>query len=431
MYKDFEKYKKYTKDYGEKHLIPSKYGKYECCYCGSGTHEDGSGAMTLGRTCFTCFSCGAHGDLFDLMEPCENITRVEDKIKHAEELYGSGVEHSLSEETQETSAEEINYEEYFREKHRHINDTDYWKQRGLSEATIEKFGLGYDEAWVHPAIKNKEKIAPTPRLIIPTSSTSYLARDTRSNATNYKKMRVGHADIFNKDALFASTKGIFVVEGELDALSLMEVGASAIALMSTTGAQRLLKCLEEKKPTGMLFLALDTDAAGQKCTKTISDGLTKMDIPFETIDSFLGYHDANDALCNDKKGFAAMIENIEKTVLEKEEKERNEYLATSNTKYLNEFLCRKEPPLRVPTGFSNLDDALGGGLYEGVYLVGGIPSLGKTTFAVQIADYMAENGNDILFSRWKCRERRLWQSPSAEKRCALHRIPIRHKIREK
>ena len=128
MSNDFEKYKKYTKEYGKKHLTPSKYGKYECCYCGSGTHEDGSGAMTLGRTCFTCFSCGAHGDLFDLMEACENITRIEDKIKHAEELYGSGVEHSLSEETQETSAEEINYEEYFREKHRHINDTDYWKQ---------------------------------------------------------------------------------------------------------------------------------------------------------------------------------------------------------------------------------------------------------------------------------------------------------------
>ena len=367
------------------------------------------------------------------MEPCENIMRMEDKLKRAEELYGVDVAHSRSEETQERPAqtEEINYEEYFHEKHRYIHDTDYWKQRGLGEATIKKFGLGYDDAWVHPAIKNKEKITPTPRLIIPTGPTSYLARDTRPNETHYKKMRVGHADIFNKEALFASKKGIFVVEGELDAMSIDEVGGNAVALGSTTGANRFLRCLEEKKPTGILFLAFDTDTAGQKCTKTISDGLRKMDIPFETIDSFLGYHDANDALCNNKKEFAAMIENIENKVLGKEEKERNDYLATSNTKYLDEFLCRKEHPFHVHTGFTCLDDALGGGLYEGVYIFGAMPSLGKTTLILQAVDHMAQRGNDVLFfSLEMSRDELVAKSISRETICIAQDPSVAKTMRE-
>ena len=400
MDKDFEKFKKYTKTYGEKHLTPSQHGLYECVYCGSGTHEKGTGALALGDTGFTCFSCGRYGDIFDLMEHFEHIVSKNDKLKRAEELFGSmNVEESPTEEDREfpIEAETTNYEEYFREKRNYISETDYWKQRGLSEATVKKFGLGYDDAWVHPNAKNREKISPTPRLIIPTSPTSYLARDTRPNATDFKKMKVGKVCIFNEQALFAPNNTLIVVEGEIDALSIIEVGGNAIALGSTTGAKRFLNCLETKKPKGKLVLAFDADTAGRNCTKTISDGLTKLGIPFETIESFLGYRDANEALCKDREGFSAMIKDIEKKVLEKEDEERNEYLASSNTKFLKEFLSRKEPPFCVPTGFSCLDDALGGGLYEGVYLVGGIPSLGKTTFAVQIADHIAENGNDILF----------------------------------
>ena len=48
------------------------------------------------------------------------------------------------------------------------------------------------------------------------------------------------------------------------------------------------------------------------------------------------------------------------------------------------------------TGFSNLD-AEAGSIYAGLYVVGGISSVGKTTFISQLADQMAERGNDVLF----------------------------------
>ena len=51
----------------------------------------------------------------------------------------------------------------------------------------------------------------------------------------------------------------------------------------------------------------------------------------------------------------------------------------------------------IPTGFEELDRVLDGGLYAGLYCVGAISSLGKTTFVMQIADQVAQQGQDVIF----------------------------------
>jgi len=51
----------------------------------------------------------------------------------------------------------------------------------------------------------------------------------------------------------------------------------------------------------------------------------------------------------------------------------------------------------IPTGFNLLDHELGGGLFEGLYFIGAISSLGKTTFVIQMADQIAAAGHDVLF----------------------------------
>lgn len=55
----------------------------------------------------------------------------------------------------------------------------------------------------------------------------------------------------------------------------------------------------------------------------------------------------------------------------------------------------KTPP--VSTGFPALDKVFDGGLYEGLYVIGAMSSLGKTTFIQQMADQIAQQGHDILF----------------------------------
>jgi replicative DNA helicase len=52
------------------------------------------------------------------------------------------------------------------------------------------------------------------------------------------------------------------------------------------------------------------------------------------------------------------------------------------------------PP--TPTGFVNLDRILEGGLYEGLYIMGAISSLGKTTYVLQLADQIAQQGKQVM-----------------------------------
>lgn len=51
----------------------------------------------------------------------------------------------------------------------------------------------------------------------------------------------------------------------------------------------------------------------------------------------------------------------------------------------------------IGTGFKFLDAALGDGLPPGLVVIGAIPSLGKTTFSLQIADHIAGKGIDVLY----------------------------------
>lgn len=53
------------------------------------------------------------------------------------------------------------------------------------------------------------------------------------------------------------------------------------------------------------------------------------------------------------------------------------------------------PP--TSTGFPILDHVLNGGIREGLYVVGAISSLGKTTLVQHIADNIAQNDTDVLF----------------------------------
>lgn len=78
---------------------------------------------------------------------------------------------------------------------------------------------------------------------------------------------------------------------------------------------------------------------------------------------------------------------------------REAYLKTNAAAYLQDFLDDIKKTADTPvisTGFNNLDTILDGGLYEGLYIIGAISSLGKTTLALQIADQIADSGRDVL-----------------------------------
>lgn len=72
---------------------------------------------------------------------------------------------------------------------------------------------------------------------------------------------------------------------------------------------------------------------------------------------------------------------------------------TSPSRQLDHFFADMKKASELPpvsTGFKELDKVLDGGLYAGLYFVGAISSLGKTTFLLQMADQIAKQQRDVL-----------------------------------
>ena len=421
-----EQLKGYLRNYVESVTQKSKGANlYVCPLCGSGTGKSGTGAFSIKNgTSWKCFSCNAGGDIFDLYGAINGTADHNEQLRGLSELYGvqvasyrSTAQEDFCSEYQNpaknerythnsihtsvyTQAEAEDYTDFFLQANKAVEQTDYWKKRGLSKETVDRFKLGYVAEWRHP----KAPKAPTsPRLIIPTGKGSYLARDTREEVPAeqkpYSKSKVGSIQLFNKRALQTATKPIFIVEGELDALSIIEVGGEAVALGTTTKSKALVELLKAQAPAQALIIALDNDEAGQRASRELTEGLQELNIPCYSFNPCGEYKDANEALQRDREAFTIAVAEAEHLQDEEEQAKREAYLKNSTANYLQSFIngiADSVDTPYIPTGFKKLDSVLDGGLYEGLYIVGAISSLGKTTIITQIADQIARAGTDVL-----------------------------------
>lgn len=78
---------------------------------------------------------------------------------------------------------------------------------------------------------------------------------------------------------------------------------------------------------------------------------------------------------------------------------------------------------RVPTGFPTLDRSLNGGLFNGLFVLGAVPGLGKSTLALQIAYNLSGRGYPVLY--FALEMNRAWITAKALCRAdfALHQEP--------
>ena len=216
-------------------------------------------------------------------------------------------------------------------------------------------------------------------------------------------MKEGESGYFGKNNLYETTAPVFVVEGAIDALSILEVGGSACALGSTSGVDKFLAMLDHRKPVSPLVLSLDNDQAGREAQAKLGVGLKAREISFYEANVSGSHKDPNEHLMADRAAFTALVHSSLAGFLRQETSvestEREKYLVTSVAHYVNALMGKIALDAQTSvamTGFNNLDNALGGGLYEGLYIVGAISSLGKTTFVLQAADQMAKYGQDVL-----------------------------------
>ena len=383
---------------------------YICPLCGNGSGKDGDG-MSIDPhgdgTQLKCFKCGFYGDIVDLYQQ-QNACDVGAAFTALYDRFGITIDAPQGDRTAAEprryewptntpaadvkavhgaqdapqSAEELpDFTGYYKECKAHITDDAaqaYLSFRGLSNETAARYWLGYDPA--------------TGFMIIPAAKSFYLARNTDSAAKmRYKNPAGVPIELFNKAALYNdAARPVFITEGAIDALSIIEAGGEAVALNSTSNTRKLLEQIRTQRTRSTLIICLDNDDAGKKAAAALAQGLQELNIAHITADISGGHKDPNDALKADR---AAFIEAVAAA-------ERGTSKPDNTADYIRRGMGADIEELRAQsdrkTGFPNLD-AEAGSIYAGLYAVGGISSVGKTTFISQLADQMAAQGQHVLF----------------------------------
>ncbi len=411
-----------------------KKGEYVCPMCGHGAHGDGlkknPRSTKYGLKCFG--ACGFSGDIIALLQKWKGY-EFSEALAEASSLLGislddpktDGQKPQASPEGKKTTYTDMNkhtevytqthteeaseaepekdYISYYRECCNRLKDTDYLTSRGISLETATKYLIGYDTQATPYGEKNKTRWKG---LIIPTSKSSYIIRNIDPAADKKQRYgKVGEAKLFNSKALKGASSPIVITEGEIDALSIIEVGGEAVGLGSTSNAGKLIEALKITKAAQPLIIALDNDPEGEKASEELSQSLRELKLPFYVWNLYGEAKDANEALQRDRETFSKIITSLADQIRAEEERkleaERKDYLKKETVYghlegFLNGIAASVNTPA-TPTGFRLFDEILDGGLYEGLYCVGAITSLGKTTLALQIADQIAsQTGKRIL-----------------------------------
>lgn len=385
-----------------------------CPKCGHGQHGDGLtfNPKSEGRTGLKCFSCGWHGDIIALYQE----TTGADYNTALNDLAGKlNIEitaerpqiapNSANRNNEQNNAPETikaDFGAYFRECAKNIEQAaDYLQSRGISLETAKAYSIGYDPE-ADPASApggQGKKVHPCNRIIIPCGNSFYVARSTDSQTpANYKKINPKGAaqEPFNMSVLEKQeVRDVFITEGAFDALAIIEAGADAIATNSTSGIDKLLERLKENRSNKTFIIALDNDGAGNAGKERLEKGLQALGLLYTCCNICGDSKDPNEALTADPELFKKEVAGAMQDAKEK----AAAGMKPDNTLfYIDNFMRDEMTRFKADkkTGFAKLDE-LAGGLYSGLYVLAAISSLGKTSFALQLADQLAEQGQDVLF----------------------------------
>lgn len=409
------------------YLTKSKNNLYCCPLCGSGHGNNGTGAVKYypDTNTWYCHACkneqleGKQGDIIDLIK-LDSGTDFNEALNIGAaalgielDKYNSGMTGNMplpgakNEDLQEIfdyyktedTQRAADYTEYYSRCQEDLKQSQaaqsYLKARGISIDTATALGIGFD-AMADPAncpgaAANDRKMYPAPRIIVPSNSSHYMGRAIDQD-NSYPKANAKGATpgIFNAAAIYNNAT-VFVTEGAFDAMSLIECGAAAIALNSTSNAEKLIQMLKDKPATAAFIICFDNDrdpdtrAKTQARADTLRDGLNRLNYKVIFYNVCGTHKDPNEALTSDREAFKRMIQAAEQ-----------ELHRDALTDFLDKIQTEAYKPCR--TGLNFFDDMLGGGvIQQSLLLLMAAPGTGKTTLAQQIAEAMAAHKKPVIY----------------------------------
>lgn len=341
-----------------------------------------------------CFACGADYDLFDLLTLEENLTSPVEALALASRLYGrgevqsSGQSHfdrsaarepsgNLSQPNRKEPASvyQTNPANYLARCAEQRSKTEYFARRGLSAETAEKFRLGYDEA--------------ADCVVLPCDEDSYVRRAVGEKRYLNEK---GRPSPLFQSHLLTGEEPVFLTEGAFDALSCEELGFRAVALNGAGNREKVAEILRSTPKHAPIALLPDNDKAGDAWASALRDefpGLYRcIDLP--------DFKDINEFLVADREGAKNFLTAESMALAAYQPPAYSDTSAAGQMDALMGYIAHQAQRAPLETGFPALDKALDGGLYDGLYVIGAVSSLGKTAFCMQMADQLAKSGRDVL-----------------------------------
>ncbi len=413
-------------------LEKSQGGMFVCPICGSGTHKNKSGALSIRKednrvTCFAggCFgekgedTLGALRKLWDCsekeaFEKCgyPMTTSNAGKTGTAAGVTGGKSAITGSNEPQPQTVNLAGEIEHYAAELKGSPGEQYLVNRGFTLETMQLFKLGYNARQQCVTIPyNQQGSYYGSRSLLPEDRIP----EGKGKFDKLPESRAGKEPLFNGDALYSSDV-VFITEGAFDAISIIQEGGAAVAL-NGTGHKKLIAQLEKKPTSAALVLCLDNDEAGRTTTARIEAALEKIGAFYiNGTAAIMGMiqDPADDLFCKDpnevlqKRGADALRRAVEvetgearrlhnMTAQEAERERRQRTGAGMIEAFFGAIQSRRYEP--IATGISDIDRAIGGGfMRQQLVLLGGAPGAGKTACAQWIFEGMAERGAvDVVY----------------------------------
>lgn len=291
----------------KKGVKENKFKRYRCI---NPTHHDSHPSMSyyIGKYDYKprlrCNACGKVWDLYNLIEHFENITNLKSQYYFICSLLGinhvdptpyvgyTNYRSDLKEEDLKDFLENC------------VSNSIHWQKRGISIDTQKSYHLGYHKyhnSLVIPVKSPKNKII------------GYIERFIYPDTPEIKyKRSKGLQQPFNIQAL-ESNKPIFITEGEIDALSIIQCNYTNV--FSIGGASNLKRWLIPllKRSVKRIVSTFDLDNAGYNATAICKDLCFKYNVDYSNIWDYLPYKnnlkikDINDMLLHDETRLKQVI----------------------------------------------------------------------------------------------------------------------------
>ena len=307
-------------------------------------------------------------------------------------LYSYFVQHGFFDEAVEYSPESSELFNYANFKTHSLNKL------------LENFNIGFEPSFI---FDDGEKC---PAIIIPTDTASYTAVSIRDD----KCVREGDFPFLNFKNL-SQYSDVYITETEMDALSIMNANQN-FYVMSIGGLESVDKFLSNKNVIDKIrnfkenfMVCMNNNSESKAAAKKIVDKLRELKLKAYAIDLCGSYPNVNSAYSSVERSnifnnpLVLALVRARRNILyfgNNEEARKVYMLQNSCNKRFERFINKIEANKTykpISTGFSSLDQELGGGLFSGLYIIGAISSLGKSAFALQIADKIAKAGHDVMF----------------------------------